>query len=147
MKPITAFLAAALLGLLLSAGPVSAEGRPSPAQLDLMLSGEVSRSVQSDGGGLALYTTDAGIACATVATGGVYELHCSVAAHVCPWGDGGCSITAASPNYGRPVGPSSAATPAPYVVTMTQGAQDATKLLCAIPSASATMTCAVFRLR
>jgi hypothetical protein len=140
------FLAGVLMGLVVSVLPVHAGTRPSETPMLQMLNGEVSRDVQNDGGGLSMWTSDAGIGCATVATGAVYEIHCSAAAHVCAWGDGGCSATAASPNYGRPVNASTASAPAPYFV-LTQSDAAPSKLLCAIPSASAALTCAVFRMR
>lgn len=145
-KPIFAFLAAALVGLLVSSVPAQAGNRPSETPLLQSLNGEVSRDVQSDGGGLSMWTSDAGIGCATVSTGAVYEVHCSAAAHICPWGDGGCSTAITSPNYGRPVGASTASSPAPYYLVM-QPDSVATKQVCAMPSSASTLTCAVFRMR
>ena len=108
------FLTGVLLGLVLAVTPASAENRPSSNVLEQVKVGEVSRKLRGDGGGLAIVSADAGVGCVTVETGALYELHCSVAAHVCPWGDGGCSIEVSSPNYGRPVAPSTAAAPYPY---------------------------------
>jgi hypothetical protein len=140
------FFSGVLLGLAIAVLPAHAGNRPSETPMFQMLNGEVSRDVQADGGGQSMWTADAGIGCATVSTGAVYEVHCSAAAHVCAWGDGGCSATASSPSYGRPVNASTASAPAPYFVIMQSDAA-ATKLLCAVPSASAALTCAVFRMR
>lgn len=137
------------MGLALAISPAHADNRPAgELSLFTLLNGEVSRDLQSDGGGVSLWTSDAGIACATVYTGKVYEMHCSAAAHFCAWGDGGCSTTPSSQNYGRPIAASSALDPRPYYFVV-QGDQtfQSTKLVCAIPSATAALTCPLFRMR
>lgn len=136
-----------VLGLVLSVSPAHAGNRPSDGVMYQMLNGEVSREMQADGGGLTLWTADAGIGCAQVATGAVYEMHCNAAAHFCGWSDGGCSTTIGSQAYGRPVAASSASAPVPYFFVTQGDTSSSTKLVCAIPSASAALTCSLFRMR
>lgn len=135
-----------VLGLALAVSPAAAANRPSDGVMFQLLNGEVSREQQADGGGLTLWTADAGIGCAQVATGAVYEMHCNAAAHFCGWNDGGCSSAINSQAYGRPVAASSAGSPAPYFF-LTQGDTAATKQVCATPASGATLTCALFRMR
>lgn len=152
MKNI-ALVAGLLMGLALSllvASPAQAENRPyGELNYFQQLNGEQSRSTQSDGGGLAMHTADAGIGCASVPTGGAYEIHCNAAGHFCPWDDGGtafCSSSIHLTTYGRPVGASTASSPAPFFYTASPGATSTTKSICVTPSSGASMTCAVFRL-
>lgn len=134
-------------GLVLSVSPAQAGNRPSDGVMFTLLNGEVSRELQADGGGLTLWTADAGIGCAQVATGAAYEMHCNAGAHFCGWSDGGCSATIGSQAYGRPVAASSVSTPAPYFFVTQGDTANATKLVCAVPSASAALTCSLFRMR
>jgi len=143
-----AFMFAAVVGALVASLPAAADNRPAELPMFQMLNGEISRDTLSDGGGVVLATTDAGIGCASLVTGAVYELHCNANAHVCPFGDGGCSTSITSPAYGRPLAASSASSPAPYyLVLQPNPTAGATKLVCAMPAATASLTCAAFRLR
>lgn len=143
-----AFIVAAIVGVLLGAMPAAADNRPAELPMFQMLNGEVTRDTLSDGGGVNMSTTDAGIGCADLVTGGVYEVHCNANAHLCPFGDGGCSTSILSPAYGRPVAASSASSPQPYfLVLQGNSTAGATKLVCAMPAAAASLTCAAFRLR
>lgn len=97
------------MGLALSVTPAHA-GPGTEFSLFLLLNGERSRTLQADGGGLALWTTDAGMATATVPANGVVYLENAgtAIAYVCgpladgTW-DGGCSTTTSDPNYGSPI--------------------------------------------
>lgn len=143
-----------VLGLIVSVSPSYAGNRPSETPLFQMLNGEVSRELNgtggsfplADGGGLSVVTYDAGVGCQAVATGAVYEAHCSAAGHFCPWGDGGCSSAIGSQNFGKPVNASTATAPAPFWF-VTEASTTSTKLVCVTPSASASMVCALFRMR
>lgn len=158
MKPIH-ILSGALgfvLALAFVVTPAQAENRPyGELNFFQLLNGEVSRELNTgggsfplaDGGGLSIVTYDAGIGCNTVATGAVYEVHCNAAGHFCPWGDGGCSSAIGSQNYGRPINASTATAPAPYYFTAQPGATGTSKLICVTPSASASMVCALFRMK
>ena len=148
------FAAGLVMGLALAVTRAEAGNRPSELPLFSMLNGEVSRDLNAggggfplaDGGGLTLATHDAGIGCNLVATGAVYEMHCSAAGHFCPWSDGGCSSAIGSQAYGKPVNASVATAPAPYYF-VTEASTTATKLVCVTPSASAAMICAMFRMK
>lgn len=112
MKRIALFfgVAALLMGVVPNVTPLLTGRTGSELGLFLLLNGERTRSVQSDGGGLMLFTSDAGIATATVPGGGVVlvENPGTAACHLCgpladgTW-DGGCSTTTSDPNYGSPV--------------------------------------------
>lgn len=161
MKSIHVIIGAALgfmLALALNIPSAHAENRPSELGLFTMLNGEQSRELNAspyfDGGGLTLFSMDAGPGCNNVATGAVYEMHCNTAGHFCAWGsDGGtggsfCQTAIGSPSYGRPVNASTPAAPAPYWFTTKQGTQGETRSVCIIPKAGdVTMTCALFRMR
>lgn len=140
-----------VLGLVLSVSDAHAGNRPSDGVMFQMLNGEVSREANAlvtDGGGLSLWTVDAGPGCNTVATGAVYEMHCNAGAHFCVWGDGGCSSTIGSQGYGRPVAASSPSAPAPYFFVTQSDTTNATKQVCVAPaSGSTSTTCALFRMR
>ncbi len=95
-----------------SALPRLLEGaRPGNAvSLEQLQLGERSRPLQSDGGGLLLWTADAGVATVTVTGGGLYTFQNigppAAGCHLCTpnpdgltW-DGGCSGTVTDPNYG-----------------------------------------------
>jgi len=145
-----------VLGLALHVSPARADQRP-PSDVSLMqaLNGEVSRDLNSasctgwaDGGGLTLWTADAGIGCNCVRTGAVYEMHCDVGVYFCPWGDGGCSVTIGSPNYGKPVKASTKDSPAPfYFVAKPDSTPGATKQVCMTQATTAGATCALYRLQ
>lgn len=155
MKPLFAFLFAAFfMGIAPNLPSLVLGGNRPYGELNYLqqLNGAQTRSTQSDGGGLALYTADAGIGCVDVPTGGIYEIHCNAAGHFCPWGsDGGtafCSSTISMVTYGRPVAASSAAAPAPFFYTAPPGTTGSTKNICVTPaSGSASVTCAVFPLQ
>lgn len=138
-------------GFVLSVSPVHAGNRPSDGVMFQMLNGEVSRElnvVVADGGGLTLWTVDAGPGCNRVATGAVYEMHCANAGHFCGWADAGCGSTIGSAQYGRPVAASSPSAPAPYFFMTQADTVNATQQVCVAPaSGSASMTCALFRMR
>jgi hypothetical protein len=149
-----------VMGLALSIQPAQAETRPAELGLFTMLNGEVSREMNTstggfaDGGGLTLWSIDAGPGCNNVATGAVYEMHCNAAGRFCPWGtDGGaglafCGTTIGAVGYGKPVNASTETAPAPYWFVTAPGAQGATKNVCIVPAAgSVNMTCALFRMR
>lgn len=141
---------ALFLGVL-ALGAVAANRPYGELNFFQILNGEQSRSTQTDGGGLAMYTADAGIGCADVPTGGVFEIHCNTAGHFCPWGsDGGtafCSSTIGLVTYGRPINASTPDAPAPVFYTAPAGSAAATKSICVTPKSGATsMTCAVFQL-
>lgn len=92
--------------------PLAQGARPTtPLALEQLKIGERSRPLQSDGGGLLLWTADAGVATATVSAGGLYVIeNAGTVAQGCwlcgpnpdgvTW-DGGCSTTSNDPNYGR----------------------------------------------
>lgn len=155
------FLALGLaMGLALSIRPAQAENRPSEGPLFQLLNGEVSREMNAgaganaDGGGLSLYSVDAGPGCNNVATGAVYEMHCNAAGHFCPWGsDGGaglafCGTTIGSVAYGKPVNASTPSAPAPFYFVAGPGTQGSTKNVCIVPaSGTLAMTCALFRMK
>lgn len=149
-----ALVAGLFMGLALSlfvSAPAQAENRPY-GELNYLhqLNGEQTRATQADGGGLAMHTSDAGIGCASVPTGGAYEFHCNAAGHFCPWNDGGtafCSSSIQLVTYGRPIAASSASSPAPFFYTAPAGTTGSTKSICITPASGATMTCAVFRLQ
>lgn len=98
------------MGLALSVTPAHAGNRPSETPMFQLLNGERTRSTQADGGGLTLYTADAGIASVTVTGGSVIlvENPGSNACHLCSapadgtW-DGGCNTTVGDVNYGSPI--------------------------------------------
>ena len=149
-----------VVGLALSVHPAQAENRPSELPLLQSLNGEVTRTMNTaagghaDGGGLTLWSMDAGPGCNNVATGGVYELHCNAAGHFCPWGsDGGaglafCGTTIGNVAYGKPINASTPSAPAPFYFTAESGAPGAVKNICIVPaSGSLSMTCAVYRLK
>lgn len=120
----------------------------SPLALDILVRGEPTRAVQSDGGGLMLYTADAGIAQAAITGGGVYLVACvGTACNLCSFGgpsalgtsrDGGCSATVSDPSYGEPI-----ASGAQRIIVT----QDTTTHLLARPTSGATCTCPVFQMR
>lgn len=156
---VAAFVGAVLLGLWLAAAP--AEARP-PAEFPMLmrLNGEWTRPAQSpavmpladagccttDGGGLALWTIDAGVAVANVTGGQVYMVNCSAATNLCLYdgtttmqaSDGGCSNAAGDPNYGLPI----PASTNQFIVT-----QDATTKFFATPTSGGSTTCSIFLLR
>jgi hypothetical protein len=149
-----------VMGLVLAVFPAHAENRPAELGLFTQLNGEVSRGVNTaaggnaDGGGLSLYSVDAGPGCNNVATGGVYEIHCNAAGHFCPWGsDGGaglafCGTTIGNLAYGKPVAASTPSSPAPFWYVAPAGDVGAVKNICIVPaSGTLSMTCAVFRMR
>lgn len=120
--------------------------------LFLLLNGERTRPVQADGGGLMLYTADAGVAEVTVPSGGVVyvENAGSNICHLCGPGpsassttadwDGGCSATASNVNYGSPI----AATTGQRWISL----RDTTTTLRAVPaSGSTTCTLPVYLMR
>lgn len=158
MRKLATTLAFALglgMGLALSITPAQAGPRPG-SELDLFtrLNGEVTREVNgtggglADGGGLTLVTFDAGIGCNTLVKGKVYEMHCDSPVHFCPWGDGGCSATIGSQNYGRPVNASTPSAPYPYFFTLaSDSSAGSTKLVCITPATGdATAICVPFQL-
>lgn len=120
----------------------------SPLALDILVRGEPQRAVQSDGGGLMLWTTDAGVAQAAITGGGAHLVTCvGTACNLCTYGannplgtsqDGGCSATMSDPSYGEPI----ASGASRIIVT-----QDTTTHLLARPTSGATCTCPVFQLR
>lgn len=146
-----------VMGLALSVTSAQANNRPTDGNLLGTLNGEVSRDLNAgggthplaDGGGLSIVTYDAGIGCNTLLTGAAYEMHCDSPVHFCPWGDGGCSSTIGSQNYGKPINSSTPSAPAPfYFVVQPDATQGATKLICITPaSGDAIAVCAPFRLR
>lgn len=149
-----------VMGLALSFNSANAENRPAELGLFSQLNGEVSRGVNTaaggnaDGGGLSLYSVDAGPGCNNVATGGVYEIHCNAAGHFCPWGsDGGaglafCGTTIGNLAYGKPIAASTPSSPAPFWYVAPAGDVGAVKNICIVPaSGTLSMTCAVFRMR
>lgn len=97
------------MGLALSV-PRAEAGRPSNAvSLEQLQLGERSRPLQTDGGGLLLWTADAGVASATVSGGGLYVFEnlgtngcflCGPNPDGATW-DGGCSAAISDPNYGQ----------------------------------------------
>ena len=101
-----AFALGIAMGLVLSVAPAWA-GPGTDFQLNLQLNGERTRTVQSDGGGLMLYSNDGGaIATATVPANAVITIDCIQSVHLCfppsadtTW-DGGCNTTVSDPNYG-----------------------------------------------
>lgn len=136
------------LGFALAAAP--AQARP-PAEFPMLmrLNGEWVRPAQApvnDGGGLNLWTMDAGIAVATVTGGQIYVLNCDVASHVCIYDgtttmqayDAGCNATRGDVNFGMPI----AAATDRYVVL-----QNGTTKLFATPASSATMNCTIWNLQ
>lgn len=139
-----------MAGLAFSVSPARAENRPAELPMFQMLNGEVRRDLNTsactglaDGGGLTLWTADAGIACNCVKTGIPYKLVCQQASYFCPWGDGGCSATVGSPNFGDPV-----ATNTPYYfIPEGDPTRGATKLVCMIQTAAAVGTCVPFRMQ
>lgn len=132
------------MGLVLSAAPAQArEG--SQLGLTLRLNGERVRPVQSDGGGLMLWTVDAGVATVTVTAGSTVLVECPTAAcHICgPGSDGtwdaGCNVTIGDPNYGSPI-----ASGGYRFITL----RDTTTTLRGVPAtSSATCSCAVYTMR
>lgn len=161
MKRISIFLVLGFMaGVVLSVSPARAENRPAELPMFQMLNGEQSRSLNTntggfaDGGGLTLWSADAGPGCNNVATGAVYEMHCNAAGHFCAWGsDGGtggsfCNTTIGNVGYGRPVNASTPSAPAPFYFVTAPGSQGATKNVCIVPaSGSVNMTCALFRMQ
>lgn len=159
MKTQLGFLAGIAIGLAVAVLPANAENRPAELPLFQSLNGEVMRDLNAgpglaaDGGGLTLWSMDAGPGCNTVRTGAVYEMHCNAAVHFCPWGnDGGvglavCGTTIGNVAYGRPVAASSASSPAPFFFVTEAGTQGATKSICITPASTAAATCALFRLK
>ena len=147
------FIALALgvaMGLALAVHPALADNRPSDGVQFTLLNGEVSRELNSlDGGGLTLWTTDAGIGCNNVRTGKTYEMHCSAGVHFCAWSDGGCSSSVNSQAYGRPVAASSPSSVAPYYfIAAPDSTAGSTKQVCMTPaSGTAAATCALFLMR
>lgn len=131
--------------------------RPSETPLFQMLNGTVSRESNpasglpfqmADGGGLTMVTLDGGIACNTVATGRVYEMHCDSPGHFCGWPDGGCSASINSLAYGRPFNQSTPAAPVPYYFLTTGSLDTARTQVCAVPASGDTaITCALFLLQ
>ena len=106
---------------------------PGEFAMMLLLNGEPTRPVQSDGGGLLL-SVASGIASIPVTGGQTYLITAPISAacpsaigsaclHVCVGGDGGCSATATNPSYGLPVATGGAL----YVVT-----RDATATIYAV---------------
>ena len=147
------FALGAVMGLALAITPAHAENRGSDGVVFVRLNGVQSRQRNTfivDGGGLTLYTVDAGPGCNTVATGQVYEMHCNAGAHFCPWNDGGvaCSSTIGDITYGRPVASSSPSAPAPFffVAPGNPTAGTSTSVCIAPASGSLSATCALFRL-
>lgn len=131
----------------LSHVPALAESRTgSELGLFLLLNGERVRTVQADGGGLTLFTSDAGIASVTVPGGGVVYIENpgTTACHLCSpsdsaW-DGGCNTTVGDPNYGSPI----AASGGQRWVSL----RDSTTTLRAVPaSGSAGCSMPVFNMR
>lgn len=112
MKRIALFVvvAALFMGVVPNVAPLLVGRTGSELGLFLLLNGERTRSLQADGGGLMLYTADAGIASVTVTGGSVLyvENPGSNACHLCgpnadsTW-DGGCNTTAGDINYGSPI--------------------------------------------
>ena len=157
-RNVLTFALGIVMGLALSIAPAQAGPRPS-SELGLFssLNGVQTRETNSlvaDGGGLSLWSMDAGPGCNNVATGAVYEMHCNSAGHFCPWGsDGGaglafCGTTIGNVAYGRPVNASTPAAPAPYWFTTPTDLSSSTTNVCIVPKAGdLTMTCALFRMR
>jgi hypothetical protein len=150
-----------VLGLALHASVARAGPRPT-SDLALMsqLNGAPFREANgiggsyADGGGLSLWSADAGPGCNNVSTGAVYEMHCSSAGHFCPWGnDGGaglamCGYTIGNIAYGRPVPASTPGAPAPYYFVTPANLDVAYTNVCITPKqGDVTMTCALFRMR
>lgn len=142
------------MGLAVLVSPAHAENRPSDGVLLTRLNGVVTREMNAlvaDGGGLTLFTVDAGPGCNNVSTGAVYEMHCNAAGHFCGWNDGGvsCGSAIGSASYGRPVAASSASDPRPYFfVAPGNATAGATTSVCIAPaSGSTSTTCALFKLQ
>lgn len=144
-RALTLVAVAAVLGF----AAWKADARPpAPFSLDLMLNGEPQRPLQADGGGLLLFTADAGLASTTVVGGGVYlVVTVGTACNVCTFGptntlgtslDGGCSNVVQAPNYGEPIASGASRK---FVL------QDATTTLVAVPTTGASCVAPVFRLR
>lgn len=112
MKRIALFVgvAALLMGVVPNVTPLLTGRTGSELGLFLLLNGERTRSLQADGGGLMLFTSDAGIASVTVTGGSVLliENPGTNACHLCgpnadsTW-DGGCNTTVSDINYGSPI--------------------------------------------
>ena len=150
-----------LMGLTLAAGTASA-GAPRPGTdlgLFLCLNGEETRPQFVDGGGLGMYVTDAGAACATVPPAGCWKMNCDTAVNVCPvaldYGgatykdqtntrvaslaqDGGCNNTVHDANYGAPL---PASTDRFFI------GNSGTTSVCVHPQSGATANCALFQMR
>lgn len=152
------------MGLTLSVTGAHAGPRPtSELALFQLLNGEITRDMntssagafnQADGGGLTLWTNDAGPGCNNVATGAVYEMHCSAAGHFCPWGsDGGaglafCGNVIGNVAYGKPINASTPTAPAPFYFVTKTDLDNATKSVCVVPAVGTLgMTCVPYRLK
>lgn len=145
-----------VMGLALSVPAAEAGPRPG-SELDLFtrLNGVQTREMNGvDGGGLSLQSQDAGPGCNDVATGAVYEAHCSSAGHFCPWGsDGGaglafCGTTIGSVAYGKPINASTPSAPAPFWFVTPADSRSPTTNVCIVPkSGDVDMTCALYRMR
>jgi len=142
-----ALLGALFMGVAVPQVQQLALGRTgSELGLFLLLNGERTRSIQSDGGGLALWTTDAGVATISVTGGSVLyvENAGTTICHICgpladsSW-DAGCSTTTSDPNYGSPV-----AVGGYRWISL----RDTTTTIKAVPpSGSAAINCPVFYMR
>lgn len=128
--------------------PLAESRTGSELALFQLLNGERVRTVQADGGGLTLFTSDAGIASVTVPGGGVVYIENpgTTACHLCSapdaptvW-DGGCNTTVGDPSYGSPI----AASGGQRWVSL----RDSTTMLRAVPAAgSASCSLPVFIMR
>lgn len=98
------------MGLALSITPAQAARPGNALSLQQLSMGERSRPLMSDGGGLLLWTADAGATTVTVTGGGLYIFQnigsAAAGCHLCTpnpdgltW-DGGCSGTVSDPSYG-----------------------------------------------
>lgn len=150
------------MGLTLHVTGADAANRPyGELNFFQLLNGEISRDMntasgpfnQADGGGLTLWTNDAGPGCNSLATGAVYEMHCSAAGHFCPWGsDGGaglafCGNVIGNVAYGKPINASTPTAPAPFYF-VTAPSTSATKSVCIVPAVGTLgMTCVPYRMQ
>lgn len=144
-------------GVVLAITPARAENRPAELDMFQRLNGVQGRDLNpstlaaADGGGLTLWSLDAGPGCNAVRTGAVYEMHCGTAGHFCPWFDGGvsCGSTPGAVTYGRPVAASTPADPKPFFfIAPGDPTSGTTTNVCIAPkSGDTTMLCALYRMR
>lgn len=143
------------MGVALSTSRAEAGPRPG-SDLDLLtrLNGSQTRELNTlactghaDGGGLTLWTADAGIGCNCVKTGAVYEMNCDVGVYFCPWGDGGCSTVIGHQNFGKPVKASTVSAPAPFYFVVPASSTADTQYVCMTQATQAVAICALHKLQ